>query len=301
MFEQLESIIKLNANEEQEFARFIKDTRSQMISTPEETTTKAMNANKDEIELLLKNNNISEAITNLRQISYDQFLIEESSFNGVVLTKIGSKFNAPKYILRSISQSLFNLRNVSLEIFQEEVGKMFGSFAGSISPYIYQLCLSNTQSRRSRAGKVFEGIIYFLYKYFGFAYESQSSIGRKAFSDLNLGKVVDSILPSTVAFKEFRNKTIVGSMKTTLRERWQEVVEEISRSNLPNIYLLTVDDNISESKVQQMSEHNIVLVVTNTIKRQEKLKNKRNVIDFERYFIQEIPEIMSYWDKSDND
>ena len=88
------------------------------------------------------------------------------------------------------------------------------------------------------------------------------------------GKVVDSILPCTDAFKTFRNKTIVGSMKTTLRERWQEVVEEITRSNLPNIYLLTTDDKISGDKIKQMSEHNIVLVVYQSLKTQEKAEIK---------------------------
>ena len=184
--------------------------------------------------------------------------------------------------------------------FQEKVRSLFGQFSGYISPYIYQLCLSNTQSRRSRSGKVFEGIIYFLYEYYGFSYDSQTSIGKKAFSTLGLGKVVDSILPSTKAFQEFRNKTIVGSMKTTSRERWQEVVEEISRSNLPNIYLLTVDHDISKAKAQQMAEHNIVLVVRNDVKNIKHLHGMRNIIDFETYFEKEIPAIINYWGKNND-
>ena len=84
-------------------------------------------------------------------------------------------------------------------------------------------------------------------------------------------------------------------MKTTLRERWQEVVEEISRSNLPNIHLLTVDEDISDSKAEQMSQHNIVLVVLQSVKQQPALKNKRSIIDFENYFLTEIPQVMDYW------
>ena len=86
-------------------------------------------------------------------------------------------------------------------------------------------------------------------------------------------------------------------MKTTLRERWQEVVEEISRSNLPNIYLLTVDDDISENKATQMAQHNIVLVVLNSVKQNKALKDKKSIIDFETYFLKEIPNIMKYWDQ----
>lgn len=89
-------------------------------------------------------------------------------------------------------------------------------------------------------------------------------------------------------------------MKTTLRERWQEVVEEVVRSNLPNIYLLTVDDDISVSKATQMAEHNITLVVLNRVKQQDKLSGKRNIISFESYFFDEIPHVLEYW-RTSND
>ena len=87
-----------------------------------------------------------------------------------------------------------------------------------------------------------------------------------------------------------------GSMKTTLRERWQEVVEEIDRSNLPNIYLLTCDTDISTSKATQIKEHNIILVVLKSTK--ENLANFRNVISFENYFSNEITQVLDYWNKN---
>ncbi len=260
-----------------------------------------MLANQSSIETLLNNDKISEAIVALRQLSYDEFLKEESIFNGVVLSEIGKKFDAPKAMLERASQFLFEQSISSPDEFREKISELFGAYAGHISPYIYQLCLSNTQSRRSRAGKVFEGIIYFLYEYFEFSYESQSAIGKKAFTQLGLGKVVDSILPNREAFSQMRTKTIVGSMKTTLRERWQEVVEEIQRSSLPNIFLLTVDDDISESKADQMAQHNLLLGVLSNVKRQPKLTNKRSIIDFESYFKHEIPSVLSYWVRSNHD
>ena len=297
MLSQFQPLFKLSEEAEQDFAHFIKIHRKDLIKSPKDAAKIAMTTNRDLIESLLEKGHISEAIMQLRQLSYDEFLKEESFFNGVVLSEIGKKFDAPKAMLDSASQELFKIKFKSSKEFSDKISDLFGAYAGFISPYIYQLCLSNTQSRRSRAGKVFEGIIYFLYEYFNFAYESQSAIGKKAFSDLKLGKVVDSILPSTEAFSQFRNKTIVGSMKTTLRERWQEVVEEIQRSNLPNIYLLTVDSDISEAKAEQMAQHNIVLVVLSSVKQQKKLKNKRSIIDFESYFREEIPKMMDYWQK----
>lgn len=292
---KLKEIIKLSQEETDKFSVFIKKKRASIISSPKETIKKVIDKNSGDLIKMLDNYEVSDAIFKLRELCYDEFLLEESLFNGVVLAEISKKFDMPKFNMEEISSVIYQLRTDSIDSFTDGVCRMFGQYAGSISPYIYQLCLSNTQSRRSRAGKVFEGIVYYLYEHYGYSYESQSSIGRKVFSELNLGKVVDSILPCTDAFKTFRNKTIVGSMKTTLRERWQEVVEEITRSNLPNIYLLTTDDKISGDKIKQMSEHNIVLVVYQSLKTQEKLKSKHSVISFETYFREEIPNTLKYW------
>lgn len=293
----IEVLFKLPVDEEKAFADFIKKQRKLLISTPEENAKKATQNNKKVVEKLLKQGKISQAIVHLREYSYEEFLKEESVFNGVVLKEISRKFETPSQIMDVLSGELFALNLSSKIDFKEKLIDTFGDYAGAISPYIYQLCLSNTQSRRSRAGKTFEGIIYFLYEYLGYSFDSQKKVGRKVFTDLGVGKMVDSILPSVDAFNERRDKTIIGSMKTTLRERWQEVVEEVSRSNIPNIYLLTVDDNISDNKAIQMGSHNIVLVVLDDVKEQEHLKDKRSIISFESYFLDEIPNMVNYWDK----
>jgi hypothetical protein len=49
-------------------------------------------------------------------------------------------------------------------------------------------------------------------------------------------------------------------MKTSLRERWQEVAEEIERTKIPEIHLLTVDEDISKNKAQEMANHNIIVI-----------------------------------------
>lgn len=295
--EQIEVLIKLPEAEEKKFGNFIKKQRKQLISTPKETAKYATKNNAEEISGLLNNNQISEAIIALRELSYSKFLKEESKFNGIILKEISKKFDMPKSFIDKLGSHLFELRLSSQPEFQNQLIDIIGEYTGAISPYIYQLCLSNTQSRRSRAGKTFEAIIYYLYEYFGYSFDSQSKVGKKAFSDLGLGKLVDSILPSIENFNERRDKTIIGTMKTTLRERWQEVVEEVSRSNVPNIYLLTVDDDISKNKVDQMNNHNIVLVVPREVKQKKHLSDRRSVIDFETYFLEEIPNIFKYWNK----
>ena len=296
MSTDIETLIKLSPEEENKFANLIKTKRKKIISSPKTAAKKATEANHDLVSGLLVKQEITQAIVQLRELVYDEFLKEESIFNAIILKEIGENFSAPKSKLEELCTELARNDLTDLIRLTHRITELFGNYSGYISPYIYQLCLSNTQSRRSRAGKTFEGIIYFLYEYFSYPFESQASIGKKSFSDLGLGKVVDSILPSISAFNQRRDKTIVGTMKTTLRERWQEVVEEVARSNLPNIHLLTVDDNISVSKAEQMAKHNIVLVVRNDLKNTEKMKDKRSIIDFETYFLNELPETLKFWD-----
>lgn len=297
MISRFKPLIQLSDHEKERFSSIIQKERKIRIPSAETTIKEAKKFNQDLIEGLLNNGKISEAIVQWRKFSYDYFLEQERNFNGVILKEIANIFEGPKELLTCISNKLYALSNISEAKFYNELNQYFGVYSGYISPYIYQLCLSNTQSRRSRAGKEFEQIVYSLYDYFGFAFESQASIGKKSFSKLGLGKVVDSIIPNTDAFSKLRIQTIVGSMKTTLRERWQEVVEEIQRSSLPNIYLLTVDNDISDKKIAQMREHNIVLVVLDSVKRSKKLSTCHNVIDFEYYFSNSIPDVLNYWEQ----
>lgn len=296
--EHIEVLFKLPKTEEQHFANFIKNTRDILISSPKEHAKKATENNSRKIKKFLKENRISEAIIHLREYAYAEYLKEESILNGVIFKEISKQFDAPRRIFEQLSNGFENLEVKHKRIFQQNLINLFGNYAGAISPYIYQLCLSNTQSRRSRAGKTFEGIIYFLYENFGYKFNSQAQIGRKEFSKLGLGKMVDSILPGMEEFNERRDKTIIGSMKTTLRERWQEVVEEISRANIPCIYLLTLDKDISENKAIQIAKHNIVLVVLDSVKNQVHLQDKLSIINFENYFLEEIPNMLNYWFKN---
>ena len=129
----------------------------------------------------------------------------------------------------------------------------------------------------------------------GYDYDSQSKVGRTTFDQLGLGKKVDSILPNIECYSKRRDKTIIGTMKTTLRERWQEVAEEIERTKIPAIHLLTADDNISRSKAQEMSNHNIIVVAYSWVANSNKLKDMKNIISFEEYLFKEIPNIVKFW------
>ncbi|MBU0660930.1 restriction endonuclease [Patescibacteria group bacterium] len=157
------------------------------------------------------------------------------------------------------------------------------------------LSLSNTNSRRSRSGRTFEAIIYKIYDILDYPFDSQGKVGRKVFESVGLGKKVDSVLPSIEEFKRRRNKTIIGTMKTSLRERWQEVAEEIERTKIPEIHLLTVDTHIAGSKAKEMGMHNIVIVTSKELADSDSLLDCKNIISFEEYFFEEIPKYLDYW------
>ncbi|MFV0431146.1 MAG: type II restriction endonuclease [Alphaproteobacteria bacterium] len=279
--------------EREQFYAFLNRQRKEQISTPKETVSKVLKLNKELFNVIKNKANISYSIEELRNATWEYFLKEEAKFNASILKQLSSQFEIPKQALSEVISKLD--LTASRENVVGQIENIFGEYAGRISPYIYNLSLSNTQSRRSRAGKVFEGIIYSLYERFDYPYASQATLGSKNFTQKGLGKIVDSLLPNLEAFQQRRDKVIIGTMKTTLRERWQEVIEEINRTSLPQIYLLTVDDNISEQKINQMANHNVILVVYERVKKLNPLLSKRNVISFEDYFLSEIPEKLNYW------
>ena len=198
---------------------------------------------------------VSTIIEALRTEVWEEFLKDEVNFNAEIMKELHRILKTPKEILDALIEK--NVIGKEGDEFLESIKELCGEYAGRVFPYLYILSLSNTQSRRSRAGKTFEAIIYKMYDLFGYEYDSQTKVGRKIFDEVGLGKKVDSILPSIEKFNKRRNKTIIGTMKTTLRERWQEVAEEIERTKIPEIHLLTADENIPESKANEME--NIIL------------------------------------------
>lgn len=160
--------------------------------------------------------------------------------------------------------------------------------------HIYKLALSNTQSRRSRAGKEFEAIIEIILRNSGIMLDSQGNIGKSVFIDKNLGKLVDIVIPSVIHYKYNKTNTILISAKTTLRERWQEVPEEMNRTATSKMYLTTLDKYISDNVLDMLYESNIILVTTSDIK-EDFYNNKVNVITIEK-LIQEADHITREWD-----
>lgn len=285
-------ITDIPKSEEKELEKLIKAYRKEHIRSSSEIVEKVFLENKKFLPRIRKGE-VSKSIAELREIVWAEYLKDEVQFNIYLMQDLYKLLKTPKQILDALlNTNLTGLKENELKI---EVVNICGEYAGRVYPYIYKIALSNTNSRRSRAGKTFESIIYKVYDCLNYPYDSQGKVGRETFSNLGLGKKVDSILPSIEAYGKRRNKTIVGTMKTSLRERWQEVAEEIERTKIPEIHLLTADENISVSKAQEMSNHNIVIIVYDWIANSDKLKSMKNIISFEEYLFEEIPSILNFW------
>lgn len=280
----------ISAEELKGFEDLIRQERSDLGISNRELVQSAFNENRDELTSLINQEKISQCIKNLREhsfrltLNYEELLIES------VLSKMSKVCYSPEKLLNKLLDE-HNFKDTSLNTYSK-VKKIVNFYSIYTSPLTYKLHLSNTNSRRANAGKVFEQIIYQLYEYFGYKYDSQASLGSRAFREAGIGKSVDSVLPSLESYVSRRDRVIVGTMKTTLRERWQQVEEERARLNLPSIYLLTADEDISANKAETIDQHNINLVVYEEVKESISYNGP---LSFEDYFLREVPLMFDFW------
>ncbi len=204
-------------------------------------------------------NNASTMIELLRQKCWEKFLISEKAFTSEMLKRL-IDVSAIKH-MNSIDAITW--------------------FAETFPDHIYSLNLSNTQSRRSRAGKEFECIIELLLIGADIPMDSQGNIGKEHFIKKGLGKLVDSVSPGVVEYVINKRNTVLISAKTTLRERWQEVPEEMGRTGAREMFLATLDETISDDVLKTLYEANIQVTTTKRIKETYYPGNDR-VLDFEK-------------------
>lgn len=293
-FELNQLLRDIPLEEYDKFEALIKEIRNKKIRTSKSLVDLVFAENIGLIDELKVKKRVSKTIDTARAQVWQYFLDDEAKFNAYIMSVLHKKLDTPKKILDKILN--FDLE-CERDVLKDKIKTACGKYAGLVFPYIYMLSLSNTQSRRSRAGSTFEEIIYKIYEVFNYQYESQQKLGKKIFEDVGLGKKVDSVLPCIECYKQRRNKTIVGTMKTSLRERWQEVAEEIERTNIPEIHLLTVDRDIPLKKAKSIATHNIVIVAPCDIANSRELRAQKNIISFEDYIFEEIPSIFNYWKK----
>ncbi len=283
-------IYELSAEDSEWWKAVLKRERPKIIKKPRQYVKDYLAQFPLDLASLKTNSTLE--IHRVRGACWDRYLQDEVKFHRSVIELLTRERALPKEILSHIygtPDSDYVETDDELSAFAGRVG----DFCGRIMPFIYQLSLSTTNSRRSRAGQTFEEIIDSIMKTFDFPYASQGQLGTRFYRDNGLGKLVDGIIPSAEKYEENRSKCQIITMKTTLRERWQEVVEEINRTNIPHAYLLTLDTNLTESALETMSNHNITVVAPDEI--HQRFEAQKNVISFTQLFNAEIPHALSYW------
>lgn len=231
------------------FKNKIKSTRNAIMPKPrnlvEEALRKSPYYTKDQSYFL---DNATEILSELRNECWSNYLIHEKTFN----IKMG------KFLVQQDTAIINNNQSNAEEV--------IGSFLEKYSEHLFELSKSNTNSRRSRAGKEFEAIIETILLRAGIFFDNQGVIGSKIFKSERLGKLVDCVVPGVIEYNLERRKCSLISMKTTLRERWQEVPEEMARTGAQEMFLLTLDNGVTKNTIESLASHNITLVVPDDLK-----------------------------------
>lgn len=243
----------------EEFKKLIRTERPKRMLSPFELTYLSfteLGYDKKDSDFFI--NNASSIVKMMRQESWQQFIKDENSFSQYIYEKLVNHMDLTKLNK------------------EESIVK----FIELYSTHIYDLSLSNTQSRRSRAGKEFEFIIELILMGVGISLDTQGSVGSGVFETAHLAKLVDFVTPGATEYKIDKRNTSLISAKTTLRERWQEVGDEMSRTMAREMYLATLDDSITKNVASIIAKNNIILVTLEEYKH-TLYKDFVNVISFE--------------------
>ena len=256
------------------FSDYTKKVRQELCPSAFELAYRSfMDLDYDKKDKEFFKKNASECVETLRKQCWEEFLKAEMEFTKNIVLETAKSLDY---------QNTSGVDSVKL-------------FLGENIENIYSLCLSNTQSRRSRAGKEFESIIELLLMGLELPFDAQGKLGVALFASKGLGKMLDEVVPGVIQYEIDKRRTILISAKTTLRERWQEVKEEMDRTGAKEMYLATIDENVSIQVLTQLKTENIVLTTTKAIK-EKRYPNETIVITFEELFDNcEMNE--EYWDK----
>lgn len=120
--------------------------------------------------------------------------------------------------------------------------------------------------RKARGGKTFEKILSRLLGLIEIEAVSPKGEAKKRL------KRIDLVIPSIETALNTPDRAIFLTCKRTLRERWKQEVPQVGTNQ--RVYLLTIDDDLSESKAKEIEEKGLIAFVKDEIKEREGLRDK---------------------------
>jgi hypothetical protein len=146
------------------------------------------------------------------------------------------------------------------ENFVQEASQLFVEFGSLVQ--LLEKDLGNM--RKARGGKTFEKVIIRLLNFINIQGEKPTGKAKERL------RRIDIVLPSIEIALSTPDRAIFLTCKRTLRERWKQEVPQ-ARPN-QRIYLLTIDEELSESKAEEINEKGLIAFVQDKLKQKAELK-----------------------------
>ena len=212
----------------------------------------------------------------------------EKNFNSFLRRLLEIEFELYKEFEKKCAIEIFEeaFKQKIFEIPKDDFQKGFSDFFYIHYNDFWNVFLSISQSRKTRAGGSFERHLKYLFSRLNYPYDTQTQLNGR----------VDYLFPSEEVFKKNRTACLIISVKRTLRERWRQVVGELASINAGKIYIVTQEEDISVPKIQEMDKHNINLVVFDEEK-ERNFAEHHNVIGFTDLVSIHLPAQKQLWDQ----
>jgi len=118
--------------------------------------------------------------------------------------------------------------------------------------------------RKARGGGTFEKLVKKMLIAMGIPVErpkGKSSRGLRR---------IDLVIPSVKVALDTPDRAIFLTLKRTLRERWKQEIPQVGVNQ--RVYLLTIDEDLSESKAREIHEKGLIAFVRDEIKQRGELR-----------------------------
>ena len=216
-------------------------TKTDIPSTSEIIRESLGQIRRDSLEMLESDfvrNRFSDALEKVFSVTYETYKrYEEDAIN-------------------SFAEEAF-LAGWSGSVDREEALKMFRTAVREA----IKLEKSLSQSRSSRAGSSFETIVQELLNIIGIPSERVTRGDRRA--GLNR---IDLVIPDRETAITSPDRAHFLSLKTSLRERWREVVEEQTQGQRTHLLTILQNEVLSNRVAQSIVDHGIFLYVPDRVK-----------------------------------